>query len=206
MKKFVRIIMLLLASLFIASTAYASNTILIDFESLPGADGVLGTADDVPTANQYLNPLREEYAAVGLHFSQGTLFQSAFYDGNPANHFISSTNPIGTFSVPVYGISIDSYSSWNATLTAYDRLGNVLATNVLQNPKQGYEALFGNMSVSTSIPIYSFSVLPEVSNYILNLDNLTLTVSAVPEPHQYLLLALGLTMVAGAARRERRRT
>lgn len=189
----------LLVSLLCSAGAGAA-TINIDFEHLPGADGVLGTADDVPTANTMLDSLDEKYAAVGLHFSQGTLFQAAFYDGNPLNHFISSTNPIATLSVPVYGISIDSRSFWTATLTGYDAQGNVLAVNVLD----AAQAANGTLSIVSAVPIYRFSVLPPQSNEILNLDNLVLTTAPVPEPSSYAMLLAGLALTAGYARRRSR--
>ena len=194
----------IVAALFVSAVCAAganAASITIDFEHLPGADGVLGTPDDVPTANTMIDSLGKKYAAVGLHFSQGTLFQSDFYDGNPNNHFISSTNPIAMLSVPVYGISIDTRSLWNATLTGYDVQGHVLATQVLQSP----DSWGGRLSISSAVPIYRFSVLPPQSNEILNLDNLVLTTTApVPEPSSYAMLLAGLALTAGYARRRSR--
>jgi len=202
MNKVNRIFSALLVSLMFSGAA-AAATITVDFESLPGADAVLGTTDDVPTQNTFIAPIGENYAAIGLHFSQGSLFQDSFFDGNPTNHFISSTNPIGTFSVPVYGIEIDSRSYWNAVLTAYDIHGNILASSVLVNPIAGSGVFSGTVSVSSLVPIYSFSILPPQSQQILNLDNLVLTVAAaVPEPEQYAMLALGLMLITVRARRK----
>jgi hypothetical protein len=202
MKKIRGVVVALAVSLL--CSAAGASTINIDFEHLPGVDGVLGTADDVPTANTFIDSLGEKFAAVGVHFSQGTLFQADFYDGNPLNHFVSSTNPIATFSVPVFGISMDSKSYWNATLTAYDSLGHVLATNVLLNPNAGSDFFSGTVNITSSAPIYSFSILPPEQGQILNLDNLVLTTAPVPEPEQFMMMLAGLVLVAGYARRRSR--
>ncbi|WP_332855548.1 PEP-CTERM sorting domain-containing protein [Duganella sp. S19_KUP01_CR8] len=200
MNKVWRIVIALFVSVLCSAGAGAAS-ITIDFEHLPGADGVLGTADDVPTADTFIDTLDEKYAAIGLHFSQGSLMQFAFFDGNPLNHFISSTNPIATLSVPVYGISINTRSSWKATLTGYDAQGHVLAMDVLDTPG----SFDGRLSISSNVPIYRFSILPPASNEILNLDNMVLTTTApVPEPSQYAMLLAGVLLTAGWARRRSR--
>lgn len=124
-----------------------------------------------------------------------------FFDGNPVNHFISSTSPIGLLTRPVTGISIDSRSFWDAVLTAYDSQGNVMASYTLLNPNAGREFLHGVLSISTTAPIYGFSILPNNPNHILNLDNLRLTIAEVPEPAQLPLLAAGLALMATLRRR-----
>jgi hypothetical protein len=192
-----RCITFLFSILLVTSSSAFANTIYIDFESLPGPDGMLGTADDIATPNQFLNDLANLYSSVGVNFSQGSLLQAAFYDGNPLNHFISSTNPIGSFSVPVFGISIQSKSYWTATLIGYDEYGNVLAQDRLFNPnagipQQGFPPLFGTLSINSSQRIFGFSILPDQPNYILNLDQLTLNTSPIPEPSQLGLIGIGL--------------
>jgi hypothetical protein len=208
MSLFVRRLLPLALSLLLAGAHAGAHAgeILIDFETLPGADNVLGTADDVPTDNVFLQPLGDKFKGAGVVFTQGTLFQSDFFDGNPLNHFISSTSPIGYFTRAITGISIDSYSFWDAVLTAYDSQGNVLASNTLANPNAGSAPLRGVLSLTTTAPIHSFSILPNNSNYILNLDNLHLTTAEVPEPGQWALLAGGLALMAGVRRRRPRQT
>lgn len=196
------------ALLFALSTCAAlpafASQITIDFEHTPGADGILGTADDVAMPDTFLQALRDQYASIGLTFTQGSLIQWSFYDGNDSNHFISSASPIALLSKPVTGISIESYSFWDAVLTAYDINGNVIAVDRLVNPDSGVSFLRGELSVTSTQPIYGFSILPDQSNYILNLDNLVLTssdvASDVPEPPALALFALGLCMV-GVKRR-----
>lgn len=200
-----------LALAFALSSVHAGalgGEILIDFESVPGADGILGTADDAPVADTFLQPLGDQFAQVGVVFSQGTLLQSGFFDGSSSNHFISSTNPIGYFTRGISGISIDSFSRWDATLTAYDRFGNVLASNTLVNPQTDGAFLRGVLSVTTTELIYGFSILPTNPDYILNLDNLRLTTvdaaAAIPEPGPLAMLGAGLALMVAARRRRAR--
>ena len=205
MPKLLRHVIPALFSVALACSAASSHAgeILIDFETLPGIDGVLGTADDTPAGNYQLQPLSNQYEQIGVIFNQGTLMQASFFNGNPLNHFISSTNPIGYFTTAVTGISIDSYSYWDATLTAYGRDGNVLTSNTLTNPLAGSAFLRGVLSVTSSELIFGFSILPNNPNYILNLDNLRLTTAEVPEPSQIALLGAGLALIAGLRRRRR---
>lgn len=189
-----RLIAAVLASLCFASLPAAAGSINIDFEHFPGADGVLGTADDVTPSG--FTSLNTQFSAIGVNFSQGTLFQADFFDGNANNHFLSSTSPIGTFSVPVFGLSIQSKSYWDATLTAYDNQGNVIASNVLNHPNAGSGFYFGTLSLTSSQRIYGFSVTADTPNHILNLDNMVLTTSPVPEPSQYMMMVAGLALLA----------
>ncbi len=110
----VRRLALSLATMAIFSVQANAAPIVITFEAFPGADGILGTSDDTSPIDTFLQPLNDQFSSMGLTFSQGSLLKASFYDGNPDNHFISSTNPVATLSVPVFGISVDSYSYWNA--------------------------------------------------------------------------------------------
>lgn len=195
----------LFAAALCISASASAVPLTIDFESFPGADGVLGTADDTPSFSSFMSPLRSEYASVGVNFTQGTLFQDGFYDGNENNHFISSTSPVASFLVPVYGISIESNSMWNATLNVFDALGNIIATSTLVNPTEGSAFYKGTVSVTTTERIYGFEVVPAIAGRILNLDNLVLDVAPadVPEPSAALLFPLALAGLAAARRRKK---
>jgi len=195
----VRFLTLLLASLLFAGTPAFASPISIDFEHFPGADGVLGTADDVATPST-LTALNTQFSSLGLTFTGGAISQASFFNGNANNHFIRSSAPSATFSVPVFNFSIQSNSYWNAVLTAYDALGNVLATSTLLNPNVGVSPFFGVLSVSTTTPIASFSILPPTSLQVLMLDNLTFS---LPEPSQLLIVALGLVLLAQRSVRRR---
>jgi hypothetical protein len=199
---------MLLASCSLLAVPASATTISIDFEHTPGIDGVLGTADDVPMASTFLQPLGAQFAALGLTFSQGSLLQDSFYDGNPLNHFISSTNPIARLTKAASAISIDSYSIWDATLTAFDIDGNLISSVELINPNAGSSFLRGQLSLTSTQHIYGFSVMPNNPNRILNLDNLVLTMADqatdVPEPPATAMFALGLA-IAGFSMRARAR-
>jgi len=203
----IRPFVLAAAVLCTAAPALAGQ-IAIDFEHLPGADGVLGSADDTPMPNTFIQPLGDKFDAIGLVFQQGSLIQDSFFNGNPLNHFISSTNPIASLTQAVNGIQIDSRSFWDATLTAYDLAGNAIASHRLVNPTAGSGFYAGTLSVTSAQGIYGFSVLPDSPNYILNLDNLVLTTAdaaaEVPEPAQAALFLLGLALV-GASTAGRRK-
>lgn len=194
-----RLLATTLATLLMAGSASAA-TILVDFETTPGADGRLGTADDLPMFGDNIRWIRDELTPAGITFTLGTLFVGSLFDGNPANHYLSSTNTVGTFSTPVYGISIQSYSHWNATLYAYDASGKVIASDrVLKNNQDFFERR--TLSLSSKEAIVGFAVLPDNPNYILNLDNMALTTTPVPEPSSWALLGAGLALLGWRARR-----
>jgi hypothetical protein len=187
---------LLLSICAVAALPASANQITIDFEHTPGADGILGTADDTPTPDFLF--LDNQFSSIGLTFTQASLWKSAFYDGNASNHFISSTSPYAVLSKPVTGISIASYSFWDAVLTAYDIDGNAIASDRLVNTQAGTSPLRGELSLTSTQSIYGFSVQSDNPNHILNLDNLVLTspdsVTDVPEPPATSLFALGLLL------------
>jgi hypothetical protein len=174
------------------------RTVTIDFERFPGPDGILGTVDDTfPACNTpgctNLCPcesLNSQFAGIGLTFTSGLLLQGDLFPGSSSsNHFVSSSPPDATFSIPVTGISITSYSFWTATLYALDDANNVIASNTLTNPNAGSAFFLGTLSVSTSTPIRRFTVLAAgcqigagMCNQILNLDNLVLTFPSTNPP------------------------
>ena len=178
-----------------AVRASATGTaVTIDFERYPGPDGILGTADDtfpVCDAGGICGNLGSQFAGMGITFSSGLLEQAGLFPGSTSsNHFVSSSPPDATFSIPVTGISITSYSFWTATLYALDDANNVIASNTLTNPNAGSAFFLGTLSVSTTTPIRRFTVLAAgcqvgggMCDQILNLDNLVLTSpSAEPPP------------------------
>ena len=192
-----KLLALIAAASFAAAPVHA-ETLTIDFNTVPGADGKLGTADDEPVLFEG-SPRRieEEFAAVGVHFTTASLVTAAFFNGDAANTFLTSQPVAAWFDMPVHGISIDSYSYWNATLSAYDAAGNLLATDRVES--NGWHN--ATLSVASSAPIYRFTVLPDEEGRILNLDNLALAVSPVPEPSQLAMLAGGLLLLGATLRR-----
>jgi hypothetical protein len=192
------------AALLLGAAPAFATPVLVDFESFPGPDGVLGTADDLPSYPGSIIPLSNEFSAIGLNFDRGTLFKDAFYDGDPENHFLSSSNPIGRFSVPVFGISIESFSHWTARLNAFDIDGLLIDSVALVHQIDGPFFERGTLSLKTGQQIYSFTVEADTPDHILNLDNLVLDVAApaaVPEPSQLLMFPLSLGLLALARKR-----
>jgi hypothetical protein len=60
-----------------------------------------------------------EYTSAGITFTSGALFQGNFFPGTEAtNHFISSSQTIATFTLPVYEISLTSLLMLMAILTS----------------------------------------------------------------------------------------
>jgi hypothetical protein len=181
----------------IAPAMAAEGPVFIDFERFPGPDGIIGTADDIPTPPAPSSCtggacpvalLNDQFSSMGITFTRGTLhIGSLFPNSLPTNHFISSTPPDATLSRLVTGISITSYSFWTATLYALDENNNVIASDTLTNPSAGSAFLLGTLNVSADRPIRRFTVLPagcqigvSLCDPILNLDNLVLIAPATP--------------------------
>jgi hypothetical protein len=143
--------------------AAGAAAIVVDFEASPGPDGLVGTGDDIPTpspciACRSLSALG--FGAIGVDFTSGTLFDgNLFPNRGPNNHYSSSSVPDATFSVPVYGISVNSYSVWTLTLYALDSSGAILASDTFINPTG--EFALARLAVSSSVPIARFTVRPE---------------------------------------------
>jgi hypothetical protein len=161
----------------------APTKVVIDFETLPGSDGELGTSDDVaPPTSPTISGLSDQWAAVGVHFNRGSLFYSAqgFLGSGFENYYVSSQPMEGKFSAPVYGIAITSYSKWNAKLTAFDGDDRIMAVAKLWHPQPGGPWHRGTLRVCTSEPIAKFQVIEESEDaqLILNLDRLVLTTSS----------------------------
>jgi hypothetical protein len=197
------------------STAAFGTSFIIDLEHAPGSDGILGTADDVGTPIPCLScrPLSGlGYSSVGIDFTSGTLFAGEPYpSSDPNNHWSSSSVPRATFSIPVYGISVDFWSAHSLTLYGLDINDNVIvsATHIKLAGSPGFDT--GVLSVSSPDGIAGFTVHPTdcpVSaaqcNSIVNIDNFVFTTSApvsTPEPAPLAMLGGGLASLLWLQRR-----
>lgn len=180
-------IALLVLGLPVASAAQ----IVIDLETSPGPDGLIGTADDLSTpvpcvACRPLGALG--YGALGINFTSGTLFAgNLFPNHGPKNHLSSSSVPDATLSVPVYGISLSSYSAWTLTLYAFDASGTILATTTATNPTGDF--VLSRLDVSSVTPIARFTVRPKgclpsapSCDRILNIDDMVFDTQPLASP------------------------
>ena len=174
------------ASLTFAAVVTAARgtdpSVFIDFERFPGADGILGSTDDIAAPScQICGRLSNEFSSMGVTFSGGTLAQGNLFPVSATNnHYITSTPLDAALSRIVTGISITSYSFWTTTLYALDENNNVIASDTLTNPNAGSSFFLGTLSVSTDRPIRRFTVLAagceigKQCDKIVNLDDLSL--------------------------------
>ncbi|AXA90494.1 PEP-CTERM sorting domain-containing protein [Massilia sp. YMA4] len=190
---------LMLAAACVVSQPALARTMNVDFNTTPGADGKFGTGDDAAMpAQSYPGWIREELAPAGIHFTDGNMVRSAFFDGNARNVFLSAPTFGAYFDRPVYGVSVDTFAKWGATLTGFDVAGNVVATDSFVNDEQQYA--YAVLALSGRAAIYRIAVHADHPDHILNLDNMVLTVAPVPEPAQYALFGIGLAALGIAAR------
>lgn len=173
----------LYSPLTIAQPGPSQDPLTIDFETFPGADGELGTADDIPTPSCDLDclPLGFEYSSVGVTFDSGWLYQLDFFPDAPAtNHFVSLLPLEVTLDPPVFAASIESYSLWSATLWALDAEDNVITTSELVHPDVGNTFVLGTVAIESAVPIHRLVLRESSCNLvdfcepILNVDDLTL--------------------------------
>ena len=217
---FKTLLVLTVAVVGIASHSAAFGaSITIDLEHSPGPDGILGTADDVPTPSACgwlcasLGSLG--YSAVGVNFTSGELAAGLFFPGSlSTNHFSTSSVPDATFSIPVFGVSVDSYSYWSLTLYGLDSADNVVASSTFTSPTDGSGFQLPTLSISSSTALARFTVRPvgcsisEACSHIVNIDNFVLSTSAdtsgVPEPGTIGLMTLGGAFLLFAMRRKQK--
>jgi len=166
--------------LFVAAPARGQGIVALDFESYPGPDGRLGTADDIPTPScpGFCGLLSDEFEPVGLTFTSGTLFQGGLFPSTPStNHFLSSTPPDVVVSQPARWASVDSYSAWSAVLWLLDDEDQDLARTTLVNPSPG-APYSGSVSLASGAAWTRVTVRPEgcspadECSDILNVDHL----------------------------------
>jgi len=169
--------------------ALRAAPVLIDFETSPGPDGVLGTSDDIATPAPCVAclPLAAlGYDAVGVHFTSGALFADGLFPNHGAgNHYSSSSVPDATLSIPVYGISLSSYSVWSLTLYGFDAAGTLLASSTFNNGTGNFA--LAELGISSAIPFARFTVRPEgcppsapSCNLIVNVDDMVFDTQPPP--------------------------
>jgi hypothetical protein len=201
-----------------AAPAAVRANFIIDFERFPGPDATLGTADDVPAVGNYIlagtnqfNP----FSSIGVTFSNASspggglpVFQAdLFPGGGPDNHYLTSSPPALTFSptLPVYGVTAQSYSFWDAVVTAFDASGGILARNEFPSPNGETAFALTTLSIATDRPISRLTIIARRGpDQILNLDNFVIQTTPVPEPSTLALAGIAASVGFGWWWRRRR--
>lgn len=184
--RFRRYLLVFAGLLGLVSTTGWAQPVLVDFDTYPGPDGMLGTADDVPAPDcpgpgdpKICGLLGDPYAGLGVTFAPILLFQGDFFPGKgPANHFLSSDPLDARLTFDVHQVTLSSYSVWPAVLYGLDAADNVVATGFLPNATGTFQ--FGEMRLSSAQPIRRVTALAEgcvvgeLCDHILNVDDLVL--------------------------------
>lgn len=186
-----------IASAVCLFASLSTGQTVIDFEHTPGPDGLLGTADDVPTTpGQFI---LDEYQSVGVRFHAN---DTLGFDTKPTvNEFWSSSSSLSTFFfdlradfvVPVSSLKFLSYQSGvgiscSATMLRAD--GSAIAS-ILTTGLTSYEA---------TEPVYSLVLSGGSQPPQPWIDDLTFT--PIPSPAG---VTVAVTLAPGLLRRGRRR-
>lgn len=183
-----------LLALALLTLPVAAQTIRIEFEALPGPDGVLGTIDDVPIvapstfATQPVG-LTSEFAALGVEFTPNPptpdaneiLNSSSFT--TPAGHttpnILCASGALqvrGSFTVPVSRVAaLIGISGGSDMLEIFDAGGLLLGSGV------GDDIV---VSLTSGVPIASFVIRP-ASGSTVALDNFEFDVAGPSAPVVY---------------------
>jgi hypothetical protein len=188
MRRLVEVFLSLFLSVAASSLLQAQEIVLIDFESFPGPDGILGTEDDEPAPDCFgpgsINicfRLSSEFQTMGLTFNSGTLHQGDWFPKSTSdNHFISSTPLDIDIHEGAISASVKSYSgNTGVVLWALDYQDNVIKTATY--PPLGAGFHLQTFELRTYAPFYRFTVRPEgcdpteICSAILNLDDLKIS-------------------------------
>jgi len=190
-----------------SSPDIAAGEIAINFETLPGPDGRLGTGDDIPmpgcpgAAGCLVTTLSNEFASMGVTFVNWPVFfePRAVSAGNVQtnNHTVTygsgaEPRPEVRLSVPVYRVSLTSFSVWSLRLDLFDTNGVSIGSTSLPHPNPGCptscDQVHGTVVVTSQVRIASFSLETERQSpvnhadggqtyYAVSVDNLVLGTS-----------------------------
>jgi hypothetical protein len=184
----------------VLSAAASATSITINFENLNSG-----------------NVLGNQYSALGVAFSGGTILTS----GISLNEFDfpphSGVNVVGdlsgpitlTFSHSVIFVSAFFTYSNPITMTAYGANNQVLGTvsslfgSNYASSGNGFPNELIKFTSTAGIYRINISGLPSGSSFVM--DDLRWGSSAVPEPGTMVLLASGLSLIAGLRRRKVRK-
>ncbi|MGY1488178.1 PEP-CTERM sorting domain-containing protein [Methylobacillus pratensis] len=142
-----------------------------------------------------------------------TIFDGNRDDGRSVNIFFDAE-----FGATITNFSFDilNYTTGLAqTLTVFDINGNTLFSSVLDVAPQGIDDGSNNgydfaqenyvrYSVDTTNGIGGFRILPFGSEGNVSIDNLSVTIAAVPEPSSWAMMMLGAGVIGAVALRRRK--
>jgi hypothetical protein len=210
---------LMLGALFMASSAHAQTFINFDFDAA-------GNAITAPTLFSAANPLREEYASLGIHF-QGSTASSinggAILRSTPA---FSGTNVLafndnatlqnnGRASAPeniLFDQSLSSFSIYaagpNVETVFFARALDVNGIEIADVETTSIGGAYSQLTVNAlgirRIELTAqFLSTPRAPFFAL--DNLSFTVAPVPAPGALPIAALGFGFIGFVCRRKHRR-
>jgi len=206
------------AASIVSPTATFAPSTLIDFDAFDGLQVPAG-APVLLAGNAFF--ISDVTATLGANEQDlaGNGLWGARVDATPtgSGNFVSSTGPV-LFGFLITGPQaqvgahfnlsqpMDGLKDASLTLTAYSAANQVLESfsyKVDTNWDSYNEGMFLGFSRANA-DIYSFGVTVSAGQSLV-LDNLHLSAAPVPEPASIALLAAGLAVVGGVARRRARR-
>jgi len=185
------------------SPDFIASDIEIDFERLPGPDGALWTADDIPmpgcpgNRGCLVTTLSDEFESVGITFVNWHVFFEP--RATSAGNNLTNNHTVGVgldsdqraraevrLSVPVYGVTITSFSVGSLRLLLLGAAGERLGSADLPHPNPGCRSgpcpqVHGTIVVDSKVPIGSFRLEPLTAqdgltrDVHISVDNLTLS-------------------------------
>lgn len=198
-----------------AFTVYDNQATFLGMISSPGVDTYTGLSITASTSSplirsagsySYTATVLSPTSANPLFFGAGTA-ADPWLSTNTATDSISFSGFSGGVSA-IGGNFFDSniagaFAAGSITLTATDSFGATLTQTITGATTSSF---LGFVSTGTITSLVVTSVQPDSPTALSlwpTVDNLTLGVTAVPEPETYALLLAGLALVGAAARRRR---
>jgi len=206
------------AASIVAPTATFTPSTLIDFDAYDGLQVPAGMPALLNGNTYFVSDVVSTLGANNQDLGGNGLWGARF-DATPtgSGNFVSSTGPV-LFGFLLAGPQaqvgayfnlsqpLDGAKDAMLTLTAYSAANQVLESfsYKVDTDWEGYnEGMFLGFSRANA-DIYSFGVTVSADQSLV-LDNLQLSAAPVPEPASIALLAAGLAVVGGVARRRARR-
>lgn len=206
------------AASIVSPTATFAPSTVIDFDSYDGLQVAAGTPELLAGNTFFVSDVTATLGANNQDLGGNGLWGARF-DTTPtgSGNFVSSTGPV-LFGFLLSGPQAQVGAYFNLsqpmegakdamlTLTAYSAANQVLESfsyKVDTDWESYNEGMFLGFSRANA-DIYSFGVTVSAGQSLV-LDNLHLSAAPVPEPASIALLAAGLAVVGGVARRRARR-